>query len=212
PHASAGAVDRCTPDHTAPDWTRAGCWRPDFPSGQAGAAITARSASVHPAAPSTTIPATSVRSHTPRLIAHPRRLAPGARFRPGRTDLRIRGRRTGRLRRAGAVGGDVTGARRAVRGVVRGRPAGGSPGTSRVRCAPQDGSGRGLRGGGVASGGRGGGGARSGAWTGTPAKGLRGLGSPCLHSALRAGHGLRFERAEPIGPPRANYGAVGRCG
>src|SRR5690606_17808653 len=157
PHASAGAVDRCTPDHTAPDWTRAGCGRPDFPSGQAGAAITARSALVHPAAPSTTIPATSVRSHTPRLIAHPRRLAPGARFRPGRTDLRIRGRRTGRLRRAGAVGGDVTGARRAVRG----RPAGGSPGTSRVRCAPKDGSGRGPRRRGVASGGGGRGGARS---------------------------------------------------
>lgn len=51
------------------------------------------------------------------------------------------------------------------------------------------------------------GGARSRTRTGTPAQGQRGLSSPCLHSTIRAGHGLRFAVPSLSGPlPRAAVG------
>lgn len=42
-------------------------------------------------------------------------------------------------------------------------------------------------------------------------EGQRGLSSPCLHSTIRAGHGLRMERPEPIGRHPSNCGRTVRC-
>lgn len=47
-----------------------------------------------------------------------------------------------------------------------------------------------------------------------PARGQRGLSSPCLHSTIRAGHGLRrlrIDRSEPIGRLTPNSGRATRC-
>lgn len=44
-----------------------------------------------------------------------------------------------------------------------------------------------------------------------PQQGQRGLSSPCLHSTIRAGHGLRIGPPDPIGSPHPNCGVVGRC-
>lgn len=44
-----------------------------------------------------------------------------------------------------------------------------------------------------------------------PQQGQRGLSSPCLHSTIRAGRGLRVGPPEPIGTPHPNCAVVGRC-
>ncbi len=52
-------------------------------------------------------------------------------------------------------------------------------------------------------------GARSRTRTGTPAQGQRGLSSPCLHSTIRAGHGLRFA-VPSLSVPLPASGRMGR--